>query len=698
MPRLQSTKGPRDHVVIVRRNSNETDGSGVVRSTMLSRISTVEIATSASLEPVLESLSRYEMVVLTDDGLVPQPRWIDGLVDALSVSSSDEGPVIVAPRSPSVAGVQRIFLTVGIDINVPEQLRSFAQRWERDHCSIVTWERYVSSRVFACARSDLVHALQSGMVDHRDDVDELQLRFYRSLLGRGPIAVAHGSIVAFDEVVTCEEERAMSQTLEPDGQWPLLSACMIAKDEEHCIADAIRSAQALVDEVVLFDTGSQDATVSIAQELGAKVKVIPWRDNFAWARNQALSHCRGKWILWLDADEEVRGDRAELRRYLLEQSDEIEAYGIRIRNEVGSGLDTPTYHRAARLFRRSEGAWHGSLHEMIWTRARDRTTTMETTNIIEISHKGYLTEFMVAKNKGTRNLALAERGEEFGSPEERDINTARSYLLGGEFKRAFDLARQVIREAGNVAFRVFAYRVAMDALLASGEVSAMAELLEEYEAVDVPRNNVAFYRGRYLQSIGENTSALAEFRKITETQADEFGLEISPESCTPYVASCLAELGRYSEAADVLLASIADGRMDFHLDILLYLLDRASRSYSELCHYVPSSKRSLVYAQLLQIQPQRAEPVVEDMFNADPHNLHCLAVAATLAKSLSIDDALKWSVRLRDRGLERSCPLRAIAVDVERSGSERGRASELLRERFGESDLEASESMSLLGA
>ncbi|MGC8464388.1 MAG: glycosyltransferase family 2 protein [Acidimicrobiales bacterium] len=681
----------------MRRNSAESDGSGVVRLTLLSSISTVEIATSASLESVVESVSRYEVVVLTDDGLVPQPRWIDGLVDALSVSGSQERPVIVAPRSPSVAGVQRIFLTVGIDINVPEQLRSFAQRWERDHCSIVTQERYVSSRVFACARSDLAHALQSETVDHHYDLDGLQLRCYRSLRSRGPMVVAHGSIVAFDEVVTCEAERKMSQTLETDGQWPLLSACMIAKDEEHCIADAIRSAQALVDEVVLFDTGSQDATVAIAQELGAKVQVIPWRDNFAWARNQALSHCRGKWILWLDADEEVRGDRDELRRYLFEQSDEVETYGIRIRNEVGSGLDTPTYHRAARLFRRSEGAWHGSLHEMIWTRARDRTTTMETTSIIEISHKGYLTEFMVAKNKSTRNLALAERGEEFGSPEERDINAARSYLLGGEFSRAFELARQVTREAGNHAFRVFAYRVAMDALLAGGEVAAMEELLEEYGGLDVPRNNVAFYRARYFQVVGDSESALSEFLKITEMQADEFGLEISPESCTSYVAVCLTELGRFSEAADLLLASIADGRMDFHLDVLLFVLDRSARSYGELCDYIPSSKRSLVYAQLLQIRPQRAEPVVDVMFQADPQSLHCLAVAATVARVLSVEDALKWSIRLRDRGLARSCPLRAIASDAGRPESERSRALALLREYFAESDVESGAGASLSG-
>jgi tetratricopeptide (TPR) repeat protein len=638
----------------------------------------------------------FELVVLTDDSLVPQPRWIDNLVEPLFVHFAAEGvcdnrPVVVGPRSPSIGGVQRIFLTVGIDINVPEQLRSFALQWERDHREIVSEEIYISSRVFATRRDDLLCALRSGFEERDGNISNegLQWSCYSSLVHQGTAVVAHGSLVAFEDIITCEAEREHARSLENDNSRPLISACMIAKDEEHCIADAVRSAWSLVDEVVLFDTGSSDRTVALAQELGAKVQLIPWRDNFAWARNQALNACKGKWILWLDADEEVRGDRDDLRRYLLEESDEVEAYGIRIRNEIGSGLDTPTFHRAARLFRRSEGAWYGSLHEMVWTRARDRTTTMKMTNIIEISHKGYLTSYMVAKEKGTRNLALAARGEEYGSPEERDFNAARSYLLQGNFEMAYELARRVTQEGLNLGFRLFAYRVALDALCAIGDPSGIPQLLEEYEVLGPPSNYLAFFRGKYYQMLGDSARALDEYEKIVECQADEFGLEISQESCTPYVASCLSELERFSEAADLLLASLADGRMDFHLDLLIYVLDQSGRSYGEICNSIPPAKRDLVYAQLLQIPAERAEPVVESFYHADPGNLHCLAVGARVATSLSVDSALKWSIRLRSRGLAASCPLRSIAVDRERPDRDRQRAATVVREHFGEVDLMA---------
>ena len=53
-----------------------------------------------------------------------------------------------------------------------------------------------------------------------------------------------------------------------------ISVAMIAKDEEQCIADAIKSVAPVADQIVLVDTGSSDRTVALARELGAEVSVI----------------------------------------------------------------------------------------------------------------------------------------------------------------------------------------------------------------------------------------------------------------------------------------------------------------------------------------------------------------------------------------------------------------------------------------
>ena len=82
-----------------------------------------------------------------------------------------------------------------------------------------------------------------------------------------------------------------------------ISACMIAKNEEKNIARCINSYKSIVDEIVVIDTGSTDRTIEIAQDLGAVVYNYRWNNDFAAAKNYALSKVNGDWAIVLDADE-----------------------------------------------------------------------------------------------------------------------------------------------------------------------------------------------------------------------------------------------------------------------------------------------------------------------------------------------------------------------------------------------------------
>jgi Tfp pilus assembly protein PilF len=88
-----------------------------------------------------------------------------------------------------------------------------------------------------------------------------------------------------------------------------VSLCMIARDEEACIGKAIKSALALVDEIVVVDTGSQDNTRIIAEGYGARVVDLIWNDDFAEARNAALAAASCDWVLVLDCDEQLQSVR-----------------------------------------------------------------------------------------------------------------------------------------------------------------------------------------------------------------------------------------------------------------------------------------------------------------------------------------------------------------------------------------------------
>lgn len=86
---------------------------------------------------------------------------------------------------------------------------------------------------------------------------------------------------------------------------PGISLCMIVKNEQHRIADCLASADQLVDEKVVADTGSTDDTRSLAERNGARVIDYDWDGNTARARNTGIAAARYEWILILDADEKI---------------------------------------------------------------------------------------------------------------------------------------------------------------------------------------------------------------------------------------------------------------------------------------------------------------------------------------------------------------------------------------------------------
>jgi len=86
---------------------------------------------------------------------------------------------------------------------------------------------------------------------------------------------------------------------------PRVSAVINTLNEERNLEYALRSIVSWVDEIVVVDMHSEDATVEIARKYGAHV-FLHERLSFADpARAFALQQCTGEWIVMLDADEIV---------------------------------------------------------------------------------------------------------------------------------------------------------------------------------------------------------------------------------------------------------------------------------------------------------------------------------------------------------------------------------------------------------
>ena len=92
----------------------------------------------------------------------------------------------------------------------------------------------------------------------------------------------------------------------------MISATIIAQDEERAIAGCIASVRGFCEEVLVVDGGSRDRTRELAQSLGARVLERPF-DDFARQHEFARTEARGEWILSLDADERASPELSKIQ-------------------------------------------------------------------------------------------------------------------------------------------------------------------------------------------------------------------------------------------------------------------------------------------------------------------------------------------------------------------------------------------------
>ena len=150
-----------------------------------------------------------------------------------------------------------------------------------------------------------------------------------------------------------------------------LSVAIIACNEAHRIARCLQSV-AFADQVVVLDSGSTDDTVTIARGLGADVEVTPDWPGFGPQKNRALARCRYRWVLSIDADEQVSDAlAAEILRVLREAPAEATVAGYWLRRSsryCGQVIRHGLWgnDRVLRLFERQRGRFTDArVHESL---------------------------------------------------------------------------------------------------------------------------------------------------------------------------------------------------------------------------------------------------------------------------------------------------------------------------------------------
>jgi glycosyltransferase involved in cell wall biosynthesis len=172
-----------------------------------------------------------------------------------------------------------------------------------------------------------------------------------------------------------------------------LSVCMIVKDEERNLARCLDSVRGLADECIIADTGSTDGTPHIAAACGAIVIPFDFKIvDFAAARNHAIAHAKGRWILMLDADETLdQAAMPEIKRLVV--LNQNAGYFLERYNHASNSADPgapPIKDYVVRLFpNRPSHQYKGRVHETVDASILAAGGQLSTTRI-RIDHRSSL--------------------------------------------------------------------------------------------------------------------------------------------------------------------------------------------------------------------------------------------------------------------------------------------------------------------
>ncbi len=690
---LRSTLGPRDQVVVV--DNGSTDGT---RESLL-QYPWVEVVTNPTNEGFARGCNqgaaeaRGDIAVFLNSDTVVTDGWLDELVAPFD--RDDVGAV--GPRSDNVSGRQKT-MAVPDPEGDPGAFAEFAESWRISHCGqtaevgrLIGFCLAVRKTVFD-ELGGFDDQFEIGGFEDDDLCRRLRQRGLRLLISHGSF-VHHREHASFDanhvdwRVSQTENRARFEEKWGADAlrRPVLVSACLIVKDEEQMLAACLESVRDAVDEIVVYDTGSSDGTVAIARAAGATVVEGRWEASFSTARNAALQHATGEWVLSIDADERLQARPDQLRAQLADPESEIEAYLTAIENLHGPG-NPRSVHTAIRVFRRESATWRHRLHEQV-VAADDPTRRLRTAYLsaARLVHHGYIAEVFEDRDKVGRNLELARAALE-------DDELEHSYALMN-FGRALESAGRsdeavaCLSEAAESAADPITKRLAVTNLVyILGRIGRFDEaLVRADELRKLSRSQVAadIAEGRTRLAMGETVEGLAILARIPSRGRDDDGMEFEPHMVAAIRGEALASLGRFGEAADVVLDAVrSDGVLEADLGELVQWLLRAERTPAEITAALCVEDLVPMLGRVLRQPPPLADALLDGAWARFPDRLEPLAAAATVAPALPLARALVWSARLRRRGLAASCPLVAIAQNPEVDPVVRVRAAAALHGSF----------------
>lgn len=298
-----------------------------------------------------------------------------------------------------------------------------------------------------------------------------------------------------------------------------ISACIITKNGGSSLIRCIESVKPFVDEIVLVDTGSEDATKFIGAKLGAQVVDYPYKSfSYRDAKNFAIDNAIGDWILSIDTDEALsQRDGSKLKDLIYKGSSK--GYALLVQNYYPNGLWSS--FPITKFFAHEDTIrYEKDIHETVNYSLHRLGYIPEIVGIC-IHHYGYLESEVILKRKAQFYYDLLMKQLE-KTPDDAATwwYLALSTATLGRLNEAVEIVQRAIYlEPENKIPRMFLARFYM----ALGSYNKAIEVLEESLTIESQKfwdPTIYNLLGMLNLLLGYNHEALDLLGKATKQESD----------------------------------------------------------------------------------------------------------------------------------------------------------------------------------
>ncbi|MFB5660311.1 glycosyltransferase [Alteribacillus sp. HJP-4] len=265
-----------------------------------------------------------------------------------------------------------------------------------------------------------LHKLKDGLLAQFGEFEELSLIDHRLELLNNIIVIPDfwnevigAEYSSFPLFADKEEARAeLSGHLDPGSE--TVTAVVLTRNEERSIHRCLQSLLNEVDDIVIIDTGSSDATLSIIESIQSPLIHVhheEWKDDFSAVRNVGIDKSAGDWIFFIDADEWISRESNGKVKPLIQMFSRFPLKHSLTISPLIVEKDKSSVVGVKRIFHRASGIrFFGDVHEEPRKNEDPTLESQENINIeLKVEHDGYQEDILQSKKKIERNISLLQK-------------------------------------------------------------------------------------------------------------------------------------------------------------------------------------------------------------------------------------------------------------------------------------------------